>query len=59
MQETQVRSLGQEDPLEEENDNPLRYYCPENCMDRGALQSTVHGRKSRTQPKQLNTSNEE
>ena len=24
MQETQVRSLGQEDPLEEENDNPLQ-----------------------------------
>jgi hypothetical protein len=24
MQETQVRSLGQEDPLEEEKDNPLQ-----------------------------------
>ena len=35
-QETQVQSLGREDPLEEENGNPLRYSCLENPMDRGA-----------------------
>ena len=42
MQETQVRSLGQEDPLEEEMTNPLQYSCLENPMDRGAWQATVH-----------------
>ena len=31
--ETQVRSLGQEDPLEEENGNPLSYHCLGNPMD--------------------------
>ena len=35
MQETWVWSLGQEDPLEG-NDNPLQYSCLENLMDRGA-----------------------
>ena len=34
MQETQVQSLDQEDPLEEEMENP---------MDRGAWQATAHG----------------
>ena len=34
--EMQVQSQGQEDPLEEENGNPLRYSCLENPMDRGA-----------------------
>ena len=34
MQETQVRSLGQEDPLEEDMENP---------MDRGAWQATAQG----------------
>ena len=53
MQETQVRSLGRslggEDPLEEENGNPLQYSCLENPMDRGAWQATVHWiTKSRT-----------
>ena len=43
MQETLVRSLGWEDHLGEENDYPLWYYCLENPMDRGALQSIVHG----------------
>ena len=33
MQETQVWSLGREDPLEKENGNPLRYSCLENPMD--------------------------
>ena len=36
MQETQVRSLGQEDPLEERMTNPLQYSCLNNPMDRGA-----------------------
>ena len=46
MQETQemlVRPLGWEDPLEEENNNPLRYSCLGNPMDREiAWWSTVH-----------------
>ena len=45
-----VQSLGQEDPLEEENGNPLRYSCLENPMDRGALGATVQRvTKSQTQ----------
>ena len=32
--ETQVQSLGWEDPLEEGNGNPLEYSCLENHMDR-------------------------
>ena len=43
MQETQVRSLGWEDLLEEENDSSLQYSCPKNSMDRGAWQATAHG----------------
>ena len=45
MQETskkQVWSLGQEDPLEEENGNPLQYSCLKNPMERGAWRATVH-----------------
>ena len=40
MQESQelwVKSLGQEDPLEEENGNLLQYSCLENLMDREGL----------------------
>ena len=36
MQETWVRSLGQEDPLEKGMAYPLQYSCLENSMDRGA-----------------------
>ena len=36
MQETQVQSLGQEDPFGEGNGNPLQCSCRENPMDRGA-----------------------
>ena len=53
MRETQVRSLGWEDPLEKDsglgrspgegNGNPLRYSCLENPMDGGAWWATVHG----------------
>ena len=46
MQETQemlVPSLGWEDPLEEENSNPLWYSCLGNPMDREiAWWATVH-----------------
>ena len=38
---TWVRSLGQEDPLEE--GNPLQYSCLKNPKDRGAWWATVHG----------------
>ena len=48
MQETWVRSLGWEDPLEG-NGNPLQYSCLENPMDRGAWWATVYRvAKSRT-----------
>ena len=40
MQETQVWSLGWEDPLEE---GPLQYSCLENPMSRGTWWATVHG----------------
>ena len=42
IQEMWVGSLGQEDPLEEKNSNPLQYSCPKNPMDRGAWQATLH-----------------
>ena len=36
--------------LGEENGTPLQYSCPENPIDRGARQATVHGiAKSQTQ----------
>ena len=41
VQETQVASLGQEDPLEKEM--ATQYSCLENPMDRGDWQVTVHG----------------
>ena len=43
MQETQVRSLGQEDSPEGGYGNLLQYSCLENSMDRGAWWATVHG----------------
>ena len=43
MQETQVQSLDQDDPLEKKNGNPLQYSCLGNPMDRGATWATVHG----------------
>ena len=45
MQETQVRSLGQEDSLEKGNGYPLQYSCLENSMDRGAWGHSPWGRK--------------
>ena len=51
LQETQVQSLGQKDPLEE---GMATHSCLENPMDRGAWQATIHGvSESRTQLKQL------
>ena len=41
MQETQVQSLGQEDPLAKEM--ALHYAYLGNPMDRGAWRDTVHG----------------
>ena len=41
MQETQVGSLGWEDPLEKQTAT-LQYSCLENPMDRGAWWATVH-----------------
>ena len=46
MQETWVRPLGWEDPLEKGmakgHGNPFQYSCLENTMERGAWQATVH-----------------
>ena len=42
MQEMQVRSLGQEDPLEKGMATHSSILCLENPMDRGALWATVH-----------------
>ena len=43
MQETQVRFLGWEDPLEKEMATASSYSCLENPMDRGAWKAIVHG----------------
>ena len=42
MQETQVQSLGWEDPLEE-GMQPTQYSCLENPMDREAWRATLYG----------------
>ena len=51
MQETQVRVLGQEDPLEKGTVTRLQYSCLENSMDCGAwrAQSSPWAVKSQTQ----------
>ena len=43
VQETQVRSLGLEDPLQKGTATQLQYSCWENSMDRGAWWATVYG----------------
>ena len=43
VQQTQVQSLGQEDPLEKGMPRKLQCSCLENSLNRGAWQSTVHG----------------
>ena len=40
MQETQVRSLGWEDPLEKEMATRLQYSCLGNPMENGSWQAT-------------------
>ena len=50
VQEIQVRSLGQEDPLEKDMATHSSILALENPMDRGAWRATVHRvTKSRTQ----------
>ena len=50
MQETQVRSLGQEESPGEGNDYPLQNSCVGNSVDRGAWRAAVQGvAKSETQ----------
>ena len=52
-----VWCLGQGDPPEGGNDNPLQHSCLENPMDRGAWRAVVHGVvKSQISLKQLSTS---
>ena len=43
VQETWVRSLGQDNSPGEGNGNALQSSCLEDSMDRGAWQATVHG----------------
>ena len=43
MQETRVRFLGLEDPLEKEMATHSSILAWKNSMDRGAWQATVHG----------------
>ena len=42
IQETQVQSLGWEDPLNKGRET-TKYSCLENAMDREACQATIHG----------------
>ena len=51
--ETQVQSLGQEDPLRIGNGNSLQYSCLKNSMDKEIWQVTVHG-FSRSQTRMSN-----
>ena len=48
-EEMQVRSLGQEDPPEEDNGNPLQYSCQGNLIDRGPGGLQSKGSQSWTQ----------
>ena len=43
VQETWVRPLGWEDPLEKEMATPLQYPCLENLLDEGAWWAAAHG----------------
>ena len=59
MQETQVRSMGQENNLEEANGNPFQYFCLQIPMNRGAWWATIHGVKkesdSQTESQKINS----
>ena len=50
--ETQVRSLGWEDPLEKGMTTHSSILALENPMDRGAWEATVHGVTERRPPRQ-------
>ena len=41
--ETQVLSLGQEDPVEKERATLLKCFCQENSMNREAWRAVVYG----------------
>ena len=43
IKEVKIWSLGWDDPLEEENGNPLQYACLKNPVDRDAWWAQVHG----------------
>ena len=59
MQETWVRSLDGEDPLEKEMETPLQYSCLGNLIDRGSWQAAVHGvAKSQTRLNDKTRTNE-
>ena len=49
MQEPRVQSLGSGRFPGEENDNPFRYSCLENSMDRGAWWTIIHGDSDMTE----------
>ena len=55
MRETQVQSLGWEDPPGEGNGNLLQYSCLENPKDRAAWRATVHGAKKESDTTELLT----
>jgi len=59
MLETQVRSLGQEDPLEKEVATHLQYSCLGNPMDRGAWQATIDGVAKTVRQKLATTTKQE
>ena len=59
MQETQVRSLGQEDPLEKEVATHLQYSCLGNPIDRGAWQATIDGVAKTVRQKLASTTKQE
>ena len=54
MQERQLQSLGQEDPLEKEMATHSSYFCLENSMDRKAWQATVLGSQELDTTQRLN-----
>ena len=53
IQETWIRSLGQEDSPGGGNSNPLQYSCLENPLVRGAWRAAVHG-VAKSRPRQSN-----